>query len=685
MTAFALRQQATNKRDHASTRAITTNDTHDTSSSSSSSSGREADAENQEVSRHDLIVCIVKQLWPYLNPAICNAIRASVEPLLRDLPGPLTTLRFTELDLGIEHFVLGQATVHDLKDGFVQFDMDVHWTTNRQISLKASYVGSMGVERIELTGRLAVVLKPLTKVLPCVSGVQLYFIDPPKLQLNFTGLAEIADIQLVKNKVLSGIASAMNNIVVAPYSYVGAKLDPDCDYFNIYRPPVSVVRVTLLRGEGFADDPRVFSEDDVPDVYCQIALGASQSYRSRTIWDNNNPVWDRDEFFDFLLYDYGQSIFLQAWDEGNGPMDSDDDLGKADIVVRDLLVATQNRTVKLPLIGKDGNPTGAKIMIRCDLLPFVKNLQSLTEQATSNETMGGLITVLIDHAFGVPVEAMESMHVTSKVRVQCGDDTFETLMLPGTNPHYNMAFHIPISTEAFSKGGGKDITLRLYKCLQENLLKSPEETLLGGVKILYSALSHVEDKTITETQPIGTGGTTLRFRVLLQGIDWKTDNPTSDVLASASVDAATDVRPTVAAPKANSEKDVGTVKLTAVQGRDFKIQRRFLQESRMANAYLKIQVGSRPDTVWRTKTIDNSREPMWNETSAFVLSSKNETIQIEAYDDGKGRNYRDDKLGSAQLTVDDILLAGGSKEVELEAKDKPTGTFITIKCEKVAS
>jgi hypothetical protein len=697
VTAFAMRQQTRNKRDEAATPSIRTRD-------DTSISARDDIVDGKKEPRRDLIVCIVKQLWPYLNPAICNAIRAAVEPMLRDLPGPLTTLRFTELDLGIENFVLGQATVHDLKNGFLQFDMDVSYVTNRRISLKASYVGSVGVDRIELVGRIAVVLKPLTKVLPCVSAAQFFFIDPPKLQMNFTGLAEIADIQLIKNKILAGIGTALKNVMVAPYSYVAAKVDPDCDYFSVYRPPISVLRVTLLRGEGFVDAPRVLGEDDVPDVFCKIALGASEPLRSRTVWDNNNPVWDRDEFFDFLLYDYGQSIFLQAWDESNGALDSDDDLGKAEITVRELLLAAQNRTLKLSLIGKNGNPNGSKITIRCDLIPLAKDVSSLISQAPSSETMGGLITVLIDHAFSVPLEAMEGMHVTSKVRVQYGDEKVETLLLPGTNPHYNTAFHIPISTKAFSEGGGKDITLTLYKCYQENLLKAPEETLLGEIKLPYSALERAADTTINETHPVGSDGTALRYRVSLHGLDLQTANPTSAVLSSgfgvegeivkiseagmvsgssqATANANTSSKTTT---KAKSDKDADILKLTAVEGRDFKYQRRLLQESHMSNAYLKIQVGSNPNNTWRTKTCYKSQDPVWNETSVFVLSGPNETIQIDAYDNEEGRTYRDDKLGSAELKVEEVLLAGGKKEVELILKDKPTGTFVTIQCEKVAA
>ncbi|GAX16522.1 hypothetical protein FisN_7Lh245 [Fistulifera solaris] len=694
VTALAMRQQTMNKRDEAATPSIRTRD--DTSISTQ---------DGKKEPRRDLIVCIVKQLWPYLNPAICNAIRATVEPMLRDLPGPLTTLRFTEFDLGIENFVLGQATVHDLNNGFLQFDMDVNYVSNRRISLKASYVGSVGVDRIELVGRIAVVLKPLTKVLPCVSAVQLFFIDPPKLQMNFTGLAEIADIQLIKSKILAGIGTALKNVVVAPYSYVAAKVDPDCDYFNVYRPPISVLRVTLLSGEGFVDAPRILGRDDVPDVFCKIALGASDPLRSRTVWNNNSPLWDRDEFFDFLLYDYGQSIFLQAWDESNGALDSDDDLGKAEITVRELLLAAKNRTVKLSLIGKNGSPTGSKISIRCDLIPLAKDVSSLISQTPSSETMGGLITILIDHAFSVPLEAMEEMHVTSKVRVQYGDKKFETLLLPGTNPHYNTAFHVPISTKAFSQGGGKDITLTLYKCYQENLLKAPEETLLGEIKLPYSALERAADITINETHPVGSGGTALRYRVSLHGIDLKTSNPTSAVLSSGSAiegkvvktseagmvsDAArATVNSTTAGntttTKDKSDKNADILKLTAVQGRNFKYRKHLLQESHMSNAYLKIQVGSNPNNTWRTKTCYKSKNPIWNETSAFVLSGPNETIQIDAYDNEEGRTYRDDKLGSAELKVEDVLLTGGKKEVELISKDKPTGTFVTIQCEKVAA
>ena len=60
---------------------------------------------------------------------------------------------------------------------------------------------------------------------------------------------------------------------------------------------------------------------------------------------------------------------------------------------------------------------------------------------------------------------------------------------------------------------------------------------------------------------------------------------------------------------------------------------------------------------------------------------------IDAFDEDKGVGDGDDFLGSAEITVTELLLA--AKEVELPltvtklGKSQSTGTFITIDCEMV--
>ena len=90
---------------------------------------------------------------------------------------------------------------------------------------------------------------------------------------------------------------------------------------------------------------------------------------------------------------------------------------------------------------------------------------------------------------------------------------------------------------------------------------------------------------------------------------------------------------------------------------------------------------------WQTSTIKDSVKPEWNESTNFALNDHEEVLYIDAFDQDKGVGDSDDFLGSAKITVSELLLQ--AKEVELPltiakfGKPISTGAFITIDCDMV--
>ena len=134
--------------------------------------------------------------------------------------------------------------------------------------------------------------------------------------------------------------------------------------------------------------------------------------------------------------------------------------------------------------------------------------------------------------------------------------------------------------------------------------------------------------------------------------------------------------------------DMGKVKITAVRGRGFKIQKKAFQKDDVPDMYLKMSFGSgKNQQKWQTGTIKDSKMPEWNESTQFAVNDQEDTLRIEAFDEDKGVGDGDDFLGSAEVTVTELLLAAKEVELPLTAttlgKSQSTGTFITIDCEMV--
>jgi len=91
------------------------------------------------------------------------------------------------------------------------------------------------------------------------------------------------------------------------------------------------------------------------------------------------------------------------------------------------------------------------------------------------------------------------------------------------------------------------------------------------------------------------------------------------------------------------------------------------------DCYCKVTVGAEEE--WRTSTKKNDHDPEWNETHDFLIADHDQRIFIDVQDDDLGG---DDDIGIATTTVKDILLGGGSQELNLTHKGENTNAKIII-------
>ena len=608
-----------------------------------------------------LLSGITAQLWSHMNVAIAKSVRESVEPMFKEmLPGPLASLHFTHLDLGTVPIHMDNVIVHEMQNDSVQFDMDIVWDGDCNIRLKADYVGSFGVQRVKLFGRMSVVLAPLIKVLPVVSAIQYCFINPPTLELDFTGLANIADCSLLDTKIRKIIQDTLQGMMVLPNRMM-VKLDPANDFMETYRPPVGIARVTAVRGNNFQVEERALRKSDVPDVFCKFQLGGKE-WKTSTAKNCSDPEWT-NEAGDFVVCDHDQIISIHAWDEDTGTLDGDDYLGGAQVTVGEVLLAGKTKTVDL--IG--GQHKGASVTIRCDIFKLTSNLSSLESNENEN-LLSGFLTILVTQAEGLPVEKEEA---SSFAKVKYGSDfefvTPTVAHSPGIdalNPVYDSVFHIPFTPK-----------LTMKKDSIEFQLVNGEDTVIGTTTLTHNDLVRATDSTITENRNIGDKGATLKFRACLQGVEQPLDTDEPLLFGSSQE------RPEASATSSSVTHStaLGTVRVTAAKGWGFVAEKRRLHRNDIPDVYCIVTFGSSPN-VWRTSTVKNSVTPEWNEFSDYLLSDHGQMVSITVFDEDK-RGNKDDELGGARITVGKLLLADGLKDVELHKDGKPTGMFISLKAE----
>lgn len=442
---------------------------------------------------------LVGQMWNYVNVAGSKMVKDTVEPMFKEmLPGPLKTLHFNKIDLGRVPFMFDNVDVHSVGDDTIKMDIDVKWDGEMDVELDADYMPGFGVQHIKFYGRLSVLLRPLIGALPLISAAQISFINPPKIELDFTGAAQVADLSVVDKAIRGVINSVIASLLVLPNRLL-IKLDPIADYYRVYFPPLGFIRVTVESGAGFQATGTLVK--DLPDAYCMVKVGGTEAWKTKTIKNDATPQWN--EKHDFLLCDLDQEIVVEVYEEDIG---SDAYLGIASITVGKLL-DTGNRS-QLPLVLTGTKDSAASIVISAEVLELTSSAESLRLESESDGVYSGILTILISDAKDVPGKKEE---MSLQVTVECNGQTFKTGVVadaPGidaNNPRFDSAFRVPLTSK--NVAASPDIKI--------SLLNKNEP--VGSVVIPFNDIVNAPDLTIDAERAMERGGS-LRAKVMIQGV-----------------------------------------------------------------------------------------------------------------------------------------------------------------------
>lgn len=661
----------------------------------------------------NVITDIVKALWPNINVAVSRMLREMIEPMFRtSLPKPLRSMHFVKFDLGKNPLRLDNILVHadavQSSDSHpvISMEMDMVWQSGSDcdISLKADYLGSLGIQAIQLQGRLSILLHPTSDNLPCIKAIQYAFVNVPQLDFKFTGLAELADLESVKSVILTTIMDTLLNMGMVLPDRSLYKMDPACEFMEICQRPVAqattsipsdstlmlgVARVTLVSGRGFVEEIRSLGrKNDIPDIYCNISFGNvihKNIWRTSTVPNNLEPVWN--ESHDFCLADYDQMLSIHAWDEDAGPLDADDDLGRADVSIGQILLSPgRTATVELMNIAEGGKPTGAFVTVHADFLKFRPNLESLapikgdpmTDQL--NRRVCGIVEIVVTRAFDLPLPKEEGSSYVKVQYVSSSAPHLEKEYFTGTvshnpgvdalNPVFDSIFYVPLILEKEKEAHDWTRDTIVFTLLRGDVEATSKSAVIGTYEVSVGRLINSRNLSITERTKLGPA--ILEHNITIRGVELRSTARIPPVIETESSPAKLDNGP---------EATHGTVRITILEGSGFMEQRRRFFKADIPDVYCAIKFGSSP-TVWRTKTIRNDVTPSWNESKVYPLKNHRQIIHIDVFDEDKGK--ADDFLGMARIAVGKLLLAGsGSIEVELLVNGAPTGAHIKLKATQV--
>eukprot|EP00930_Biecheleria_cincta_P058978 TRINITY_DN44751_c0_g1_i1.p1 TRINITY_DN44751_c0_g1~~TRINITY_DN44751_c0_g1_i1.p1 ORF type:complete len:574 (+),score=104.69 TRINITY_DN44751_c0_g1_i1:34-1755(+) len=310
-------------------------------------------------------------LWPKVNAAVIKMVHESIEPSIQEkMPYGFKDTHFKKFTLGTKTPELGPIAVIQSKE-CVKIVLGVNYQSDVDIEITTK-VASVGIKSIHLKGDFMIHLSPLLEELPVVGGICAYFLDPPDVDLDFTGLGNVADCPGIAGTIRGVIDSTIAGICVLPNTIavpVGTA-DQGVDPALLKLPePIGVLRFRPLRARDLIGKDSHLMSAATSDPYVKVKI-ADDAWQSSVIKSNLNPEWGEDDFHDFVVFDRDQSVRIEVWDDDS--MTGDDFIGRAKTCKVGEILALCSQPLPLTDGTEDKEIPAGSLDLKLEWLEFTK-------------------------------------------------------------------------------------------------------------------------------------------------------------------------------------------------------------------------------------------------------------------------------------------------------------------------
>ncbi|CAJ1351060.1 unnamed protein product, partial [Effrenium voratum] len=218
-------------------------------------------------------------LWPRIDRFLKVVVEEQVIPEIdKALPKMLKgAVSFPKVHLGqaVPHF--RDICLKERSDGAIMLKVNIELASDMDVQIKAMKV-PLGVRHLSLSGELNVRFHPVATAPPFFAGLGAFFIEPPKLDMDFTGAADFVDMPLIRDVVHSTIMGILNAQVVLPARIaIDLNQDDDTDQADLNFPePLGVLRVLLRRGKDLRAADVGFTGGRSSDPYVVMEVGQAR-------------------------------------------------------------------------------------------------------------------------------------------------------------------------------------------------------------------------------------------------------------------------------------------------------------------------------------------------------------------------------------------------------------------------
>lgn len=268
----------------------------------------------------------LKAMWPKINSVAQEIIKDKVTPMIQEqVPTPFQGIHFERFTLGEATPSLGPIKAYEVKgsrsckgDVDLRIECRIEYHSDVDISIECG-IASAGIRGIHFVGDVVIKFTQHIDEVPIVGGVVVYFLTAPRIDLDFTGLLNIADAPGISSTIRNAIDSAVAERLVMPNQIcvpLGTR-EQGVDLGSMKRPaPIGFVQVRAVSASGLTGaDWNAFGKR-TSDPFVKVVVGSSM-WQCSPVYKTCDPEWpqgDAGEVGQLVVYDEEQMMRIDVWD-----------------------------------------------------------------------------------------------------------------------------------------------------------------------------------------------------------------------------------------------------------------------------------------------------------------------------------------------------------------------------------
>ncbi|KAL1272374.1 hypothetical protein QQF64_028236 [Cirrhinus molitorella] len=622
------------------------NDEHEYISSKSFRSRRDLPSwvNFPDVEKVEWLNKVIQQAWPYIGQYLEKLLTETIAPSIRGSSTHLQTLSFTKVDFGGKPMKVVGVKAHTENDkGQILLDVYISYVGDVEINVEVKrYFCKAGVKGIQLHGMMRVILEPLIGNVPIVGAVTMFFIQRPKLTINWTGLTNLLDIPGLNVMSDTMIMDAIASFLVLP-NRLTVPLVADLHVAQLRCPlPRGVVRIHLVEADALASKDNYVKGvmSGMSDPYAILRVGP-QTFKSRHLDNTLSPKWD--EMYEVIVHEVpGQELEVEVFDKDP---DHDDFLGRTKL---DLGIVKKSKIVDEWFTLKDTS-TG-RVHLKLEWLTLESDTERLEEVLKRNESVvsktakppsGAILAVYLDKAEALPLKK-GNKDPNPIVQVSVEDVTRDSRICWNTvNPQWEDAFTFFIRDPS-----KQDI------CVQ--VKDNDRVQVLGKLSVPVSRLLSCQDLTLDEWFNLENSGPNSRIHIntVLRVLWFDEAAAASSLLCSEPFSKSFASRPQKTTPHSSFATE-GMLRIHLVEGQNLVAKDNLMggMVKGKSDPYVKIQIGGE---TFKSQVIKENLNPIWNEMYEVVLTQlPGQELTLEVFD--RDMDMKDDFMGRLKMNLSDII------------------------------